>query len=158
MNASITDRDKLGLRGPVTSVVDEWSTTEFDHDGKILVWSGNTSHGRVERNVYDESGRLIRISGSNGDHTDEVRYDEQGRKTRIRHVPARPEQQSRAFGIAAWFDCTSEGDTLTDGGTVETMYNEHDQPGEARILDDEGTVLFQIAYTYDADGRLSRKS
>src|SRR5207302_9260091 len=92
---SVCDRDKLGLRGPVKSVVDEWSTTEFDRDGKIVEWSGNSSHGRVERKyIYDQSGRLVRISSSNGDRTDGFRYDEHGRKTRIRQVPARPEQGS----------------------------------------------------------------
>jgi len=58
----------------VKSVADEYSTTEFDRDGKILEWSGNTSHGRVERKyVYDDRGTLLRISGSNGDWVDEVR-------------------------------------------------------------------------------------
>ena len=34
-----------------------------------------------------------------------------------------------------------EGETLDDGGTVETTYNERDEPAEARILDDEGMGL-----------------
>lgn len=152
----VSDRERCGLHGPVKSVIDEWSTTEFDRDGKILEWRGNTSHGRAERTyVYDDNGRLIRISGS--DQVDEFRYDEQGRKKQIRQIPARPEQASRAYGIAAWFDCISEGDTLSDGGRVETMYNERDQPVDATILDDEGMVLFRIVHTYDADGRLSQE-
>jgi RHS Repeat len=158
IQAPVSDRERWGLHGPVKSVVDEWSATEFDQDGKILEWRGNTSHGRAERTyVYDENGRLIRISGSDGDQVDEFRYDEQGRKKQIRQIPARPEQGSRAYGIAAWFDCISEGDTLSDGGRVETMYNERDQPAEVRILDDEGMVLFRIVRTYDADGRLSQE-
>src|SRR5437016_11350968 len=43
----LSDRERSGLRGPVKSVTDDWSTTEFDRAGKILEWSGNTSHGRV---------------------------------------------------------------------------------------------------------------
>jgi hypothetical protein len=44
--------------------------------------------------------------------------------------------------MALWLGSTvSEGDTLSDGGTVEPTYNEPDQPGEARILDDEGMFL-----------------
>jgi hypothetical protein len=77
--------------------------------------------------------------------------------TRIRHVPARPDQQSRAFGVGAWFDRACEGEMLSDGGTVETTYNEHDEPVEATILDDEGVVLSRITYTYDADRRLSQE-
>ena len=49
IQAPVSDRETSGLRGPVKSVVDEYSATEFDQDGKILEWSGNTSHGRVER-------------------------------------------------------------------------------------------------------------
>jgi len=60
---------------------------------------------------------VIWIAGSNGDQVDKFRYDAQGRKTLIRQVPA-PEQGPRAFGIAAWFECISESDTLTDGGTI----------------------------------------
>jgi hypothetical protein len=142
IHSPISDRERGGLHGPVKSVVDEWSTTVFDQDGKILEWMGNTLRGRAERKYfYDGSGKLIRISGSDGDQVDEFRYDEHGRKTRIRHVPPQPEPGSRAFGIAVWFDATSEGDTLTDGGTVETMYNERDQPVEVRIRDDEGMVF-----------------
>jgi|SRR4029077_19542298 len=80
---TLSDRERDGLHGPVKSVADEYSTTVFHRDGKILEWSGNTSNGRVERKyVYDQAGRLIRISGSNGDWVDEFRYDERGRKTR----------------------------------------------------------------------------
>jgi hypothetical protein len=155
IRAPVSGRERCGLHGPVKSIIDEFSTTAFDRDGKILEWSGNTSRGRVERKyVYDQAGGLVRISGSNGDQVDEFCYDERGRKTRIRRVPARSNRPA-GYGIAAWFDCISEGDTLSDGGTVETTYNERDQPVEARILDDEGTVLFRIVYSYDADGRLS---
>ena len=154
----LSDRERYGLRGPVKSVIDEFSTTVFDRNGMVLEWSGNTSHGRVERKyVYDPDGRLIRISGSNGDHTDEFRYDENGRKTQIRHVPARPDVGSRAFGIGAAFHAVAEGETLDGGGTVETTYNEHDQALETKILDDEGLVLFRIVYTYKADGRMSQE-
>jgi hypothetical protein len=80
----LSDRERDGLHGPVKSVTDEYSTTVFHRDGKILEWSGNTSHRRVERTyVYDQAGRLLRISGSNGDWGDEFHYDERGRKTRI---------------------------------------------------------------------------
>jgi hypothetical protein len=152
------DRAHAGLHGPVQTVSDDWSTTEFDRDGKILEWRGNTSHGRVERKyVYDDGGKLLRISGSNGDWVDEFRYDEHGRKTRIRTVPSRPEPGHRAFGSGAAFDAVAEGETLEEGGAVETMYNERDEPVETRILDDEGMVLARIAYAYDADGRLSQE-
>ena len=139
-------------------MADEYSATEVDRDGKIVEWRGNTSHGRVERKyVYEQAGRLIRISGSNDDWVDEFRYDELGRKTRIRAVPSRADRGRHAFGVGAAFDATVKGETLQDGGTLETTYNEHDQPVEAKLLDDEGMVLARVAYTYDADGRLSQE-
>jgi hypothetical protein len=72
IQAPPSDRERFGLRGQVKSVADEWSTTEFDPDGKILEWSGNTSHGRVEhKHIHDDRGSLLPISGSNGDWVDE---------------------------------------------------------------------------------------
>jgi YD repeat-containing protein len=153
-----SDRERAELRGPVKTIVDDWSTTVFDRDGKILEWRGNTSRGNSERTYsYDENGKLIRITGSNGDQLDEFRYDEQGRMTQIRHVAARPERGAGAFGISVWFDAISEGDTLTDGGTVETTHNERGQPVERRIVDDEGMLLFRIVHLYDANGRLGEE-
>jgi hypothetical protein len=158
MNSSLlSDREKGGFRGPVKTIVGEYSTTVFDRNGKTLAWGGNTSHGRVERTyVYDTNGRLIRVSGSSGDDDDEFRYDGQG-KIQIRRVPSRPDLQSGAFGVSVWFDAISEGEGLTHGGTVETTYNERDEPVEKRISDEEGTLLFRIAYMRDQNGRLSRE-
>jgi hypothetical protein len=155
-SSSLSDREKAGLRGPVKTIVDNYSTTVFDRNGKTLEWRGNTLHGRVERTYVYENERLIRVTGRAGDHEDEFRYDGQG-KTQLRHIPARPDQQSRAFGIFVWFDAISEGDALTDGGTVETTYNERDQPVEKRVFDDEGTLLFRVEYVYHANDRLSEE-
>jgi len=115
-------------------------------------------HGQSERTYsYNENGKLIRITGSNGDQLDEFRYDEQGRMTQIRHVPARTERGARATGIEIYFEALSEGHTLTDGGTVETSYNERGQPVERRIVDDEGVLLFRMVHLYDANGRLGEE-
>ncbi len=155
---SLSDRERAELRGPVKTIVDDLSTTVFDRDGKILEWRGSTSHGRSERTYfYGENGKLIRITGSNGDQVDEFRYDEQGRMTRIRHVPARPERGDGAFSIRVWFDAVSEGEILTDGGTVETTHNERGQPVEMRIVDDDEMLLFRIVHIYDANGRLGEE-
>ena len=155
---SASDREKADLRGPVKTIVDDWSATVFDRDGKILEWRGNTSHGHSERTYsYDEDGRLIRITGSIGDHVDEFRYDEQGRMAQIRHVPARPERRNGAIGFEIVFEEVCEGDTLIDGGTVETSYDERGHPIERRVIDEEGTLLYRIDHTYDAKGRLAEE-
>jgi YD repeat-containing protein len=154
---SPSDRERADLRGPVRTIVDDWSTTVFDRDGKTIAWRGNTLHGHAERTYsYDENGNLIRITSSNSDQFDEFRYDEQGRMTQIRHVPARTEG-AKAYGIGIYFEAISEGHVLTDGGTVETSYNKRGQPVERRILDDEGMLLFRIVHLYDASGRLGEE-
>ncbi len=155
---SPSDRERADLRGSVRTIVDDWSTTVFDRDGKIIEWRGNTFYGHSEQTyAYDENGKLLRITGSN-DQLDEFRYDEQGRMKQIRHVPARTEGGgAKAFGIGIYFEAISEGHTLTDSGTVETSYNERGQPVERRILDDEGTLLFRIVHLYDASGRLGEE-
>jgi RHS repeat protein len=156
-STSSSDRERAELRGSVATIVDDWSTTVFDRDGKIIEWRGNTLYGQSERTYsYDENGKLIRITGSNGDQLDEFRYDEQGRMMQIRRIPARTEG-AKAFGIGIYFEAISEGDILTDGGTVETGYNERGQPVQRRILDDEGTLLFSIVHLYDANGRLGEE-
>ena len=152
----LSDCEKGGLRGPVKTIVDQYSTTVFDRKGKIIEWRGNTSHGRVERTYVYENERLVRIRGSSGDHDDEFRY-EGGEKTQIRRIPPRPDRKSLAFGVSAWFDAVSEGEALTDGGTVETAYNERDEPVEKKLFDDERTLLFRVVYIRDEDGRLSQE-
>ena len=153
-----SDREKAELSGPVETVVDDWSTTVFDRGGKILEWRGNTFHGPTKRTYsYDQNGRLTGVTGSSGDWVDEFRYDDQGRMTQIRHIPAQPEGRSAATGIGILFEVASEGDSLNDGGTVETSYNERGEPVERRIADDEGTLLSRILYSYDASGRLAEE-
>jgi hypothetical protein len=46
---------------------------------------------------------------------------------------------------------------LTDGGTVETTYNERDEPVEKKLFDDEGTLLDRVVYIRDENGRLSEE-
>lgn len=93
---SPSDREKAELRGSVRTIVDDWTTTVFDRDGKIVGWRGNTLHGPSERTYsYDENGRLIRITGSKGDQLDEFRYDEQGRMTLLRQAFAGTEAGPR---------------------------------------------------------------
>jgi len=153
-----SDRKKADLRGRVKTIVDDWSTTEFDREGRILEWRGNSVRGYTERKYsYDQNGKLIGITGSSEDQVDEFRYDEQGRMTQTRHVPARPEQRNVATGVEIAFEVIAEGASLVDGGTVETSYNESGQPVEKRIIDHQGLLLYRILHKYDANGRLAEE-
>lgn len=159
MNAPrVSDREKVSLRGPVKTIVDEYSSTVFDEDGKTVEWSGNTMHGHVVRTFhYDKNERLVRVTGNNNDHEDEFRYDGL-LKTQIRHIPPRPDAKHRAFGFGAWFDAACEGEMLKDGGAVETKYDERDQPFEKQVVDGEGLILFSAKYAYNPDGRLGSET
>jgi len=120
-HVSISDRERAGLRGPVRTCTDfhgdeteSMGKAEYALDGRLLVWRGRISGGsRVERIYsYNEAGRLIGITGGGADGTDEFRFDEQGRRTRVRTVPPRPDRQSVGAGVEIMFETTEEGDCL----------------------------------------------
>src|SRR5260370_11892310 len=109
---SPSDRERAELRGPVRTIVDDWSPTVFDRDGNVLEWRGTRCRGiRSERTPTTKKGKLIRITGHNGDQLDEFRYDEQRRMTQITRVPARGERANKATGIEVYFEAISEGET-----------------------------------------------
>ena len=58
IQAPPSDRERFGLRGQVKSVADEWSTTEFDPDGKILEWSGNTCTDVWSTSTFTTTGEV----------------------------------------------------------------------------------------------------
>src|SRR5271170_332363 len=69
-NVRLSDRERAGLHGSVKTFGDFIGTeaesmreVEYTADGRMLVWRGRLSTGRVE-NVYsyDETGRLISIT------------------------------------------------------------------------------------------------
>jgi hypothetical protein len=130
------------------------SEAEYAADGRLMVWRGRTLRGSVER-VYsnDAAGKLVSITGTGSDITDEVHYDDQGRRTEMRTVPPRPGRETNAFSTEIMFDVAEEGDDLNRGGTVTTRYNDDDQPVESLVRDTHGLLLTRITHNY-ADGRL----
>jgi hypothetical protein len=157
----LSDREKAGLRGPVKTCsaftadkVESMYDAEYDTDGRLLVWRNDVSNGsRVDQVYsYDGMGRLIGITGG-ADGTDEFHYDEQGKKTRVRTIPPRPEQQGMATGVDVMFELTEEGYGLNRGGSVTTRYNDDDQPIESLVRDAQRELLTKIVHNY-ADGRL----
>lgn len=162
-NGRLSDREQAGLRGPVKTCSDfnedeteSMCDAEYSVDGRLLVWRGRIDGGsRVERVYsYDGAGRVIGITGGGAYGTDEIRYDEHGRKTLVRTVPPRPDRQGSALGVGAMFEATEEDGWLVGGGTVTTRYNENDQPFETLVRDAHGELLTRIKHTYDAQGRL----
>ena len=154
-----SDRQRVGLRGDVRTCIGEFSITEFAEDGKILFWQGNICSGsKSERQYsYDNSGRILSIQGGTGDHTDNFQY-EHGRRKRIRTVPASPERERSAFfSVNVIFESTEEGEVLSEGGTVTTVFNDWDEPAESEVRDSEGHLLSRITHEYNPSGQLVKE-
>jgi RHS Repeat len=157
----LSDRERADLRGPVKTCsdfiendADSRSEAEYAIDGRLLVWRGRIFLDRVERVYsYDATGRVIGVTGGGADVSDKFHYDEQGRRTRVRTVPARPGQKGRMMASPMSFDFIEEGDLLCGGGTITTRYNDDDQPIESLVHDASGELLAQIVRNY-ANGRL----
>ena len=94
----LSDRERLGLRGPVKTCSDFFRDdaeptrdVEYAADGRLLVWRDNLLTGKVERVYsYDRMGKLISVTSSGADVTDEFHYDEQGKKTESEPFPCVP--------------------------------------------------------------------
>jgi hypothetical protein len=157
----LSDRERLGLRGPVKTCSDFFRDdaepmrdVEYAADGRLLVWRDNLLTGKVERVYsYDGTGKLISVTSSGADVTDEFHYDEQGKKTRVRTVPPRSPDRGAGLSGPFVFENAEEGDCLTGGGSVTTRYNDEDQPIESLVRDAHGELLGKIVHNY-TDGRL----
>lgn len=157
----LSDREKAGLRGAVKTYSDfgkdkaeSVRDAEYAADGRLLVWRDNLLTGKVERVYsYDGTGKLISVTSSSADITDEFHYDERGKKTRVRTVPPRPPDRGARLSDQFVFEHAEEGDCLTGGGSVTTSYNDDDQPIESLIRDAHGELLGKIVHNY-TNGRL----
>jgi len=117
----VSDREQAGLRGPVRTCMDfngdeaePRSGAEYALDGRVrLWWYARSSPGSRAETVYsyDDAGRL---TGVVGDHYhDEIQYDDQDRKTKVRTVRPRPERENMATGVDFIFEMMEE-----DGGHI----------------------------------------
>jgi hypothetical protein len=151
--------------------------TDYSPDGRLLghrvpfsVPSGDPFREALEIpdnvDVTDRLDRLDRLAQSyefydeqskktlclkRPDVVDEFHYDEQGKKTRIRTVPPRPNQPD--LEVMLEFEDAEAGGSLSGGGTVTTRYNENDQPIESLVRNSGGELLTKINHNY-TNGRL----
>jgi len=163
MHTVKTDRGRAGLRGPVRTCMDLHGDgaeprygVEFTSDGKLLLRHTRDSSGSRVDTVYsyDDAERLISVVGDH--YRDEIQYDAEGRKTKVRTVPPRPERQNYATGVGVMFEVIEDDGGLTGGGTITTRYNENDEAIESLVRDAQGEPLTRIIHEYDAEGRLVR--
>lgn len=92
-NAQISDRERAGLRGPVRTVSEDSTKTEYDQAGRLISnrWFANPGSESadsvsVETRTYDGSGRLLTDTSRIGNAAPVEKvysYDDQGRLLRI---------------------------------------------------------------------------
>jgi YD repeat-containing protein len=157
------------------------STTQYDADGRLLASSFSNSDGseRVTRYSHDASGRLLRTSsGVEGaaltditysydqqgrlenisdankpDNPVAYRYDERGRKSEIQIFRA-ADYRPKVVAGGSPFEAIGLVPNLPDGGSVITIYDEHDRATEVQVRDINGEVVNRAVRTYDARGRV----
>jgi YD repeat-containing protein len=129
-SSRISDREQAGLRGPVRTVSEDTTRTEYDPTGRLISnrWLANPGSessesietrsydgsGRLLRNTvrngggvvretiysYDDHGRLLRMVDRNGDRTS-FQYDAQGHKISVRDVAQKSHDRE---GVAVGLD------------------------------------------------------
>ncbi len=156
-----------------------WTKTEYSPDGKLLLRRVLNPDGSVSEltRSYDAQGRLLKIaSGVKGTKQSEeiyqydpkgrligstvdgqpsnttYEYDERGHKTKIQ----RADSSSFPVGtrVAYAVDGSMVGRNIPPGGTVATIYNEHDEPIEGQFRDAKGQIVTRIIFRYDANGNV----
>ena len=96
----------------------------------------------------------ITNSPHEGDRID-FHFDEQGRKTAIQSFDSKTLEraQTTAYAISAW-DAADSGAGVPVGGSIISIYDGHDEPAEARVLDPGGQTVSRFVRTFDANGRV----
>jgi hypothetical protein len=101
-------------------------------------------------------GRLVSITNSprEGDRVD-FHFDVQGRKTATQRFDSKTLEwaQKTAYAVSAW-DAAGSGAGVPFGGSIVSIYNGHDEPTEARVLDPAGQTVARFVRTFDANGRV----
>jgi hypothetical protein len=154
----LSDREREGLRGPVKICSDLGGDKEYAADGRLLVLRGFFSPSapgtkQVSSFSYDEAGTLISITCGSAKVTQELHYDEQGRKTIVRTVPPNLDDHIAAITVDIPTEVVEGGGLLRDGGRVTTRYNDDDQPIESLVHDAQGKLRTTIVHNY-AKGQL----
>ncbi len=177
--ASLSDRDKAGLRGRVNTVVDETTTRTYTPDGRILEertknfgseWvtsytyysdghlfktaSGNAGSTNISEiaYLYDEARRLVGLKA--GDKVQiNYQHDDKGRKSVIESFDSPP----RGFVNPAYipWENTDLGFTPSPGGTVTKLYNEQGVATGAQLRDAEapGPHCAEVRFGMSCDRR-----
>ena len=104
------------------------------------------------RYTYDDDGRLKSIADTTGKY--ETTYDyTNGQKRRTQPFPVMKSEPNVAVGTMQWEDSDLHIPPPS-GGTITTIYDDHDHPLEADIRDAGGTITMRLVRTYDEKGHI----
>jgi len=132
-------------------------TYTYDSAGRLVNKSSSRGLSDADRTstsyTYDDKGHLLAVKSRPGDAGAVYEYDNHDGKRRIEHLPVFTPQPQAAVGAISWEN--SDVYLLpSSGGTLTTLYDEHDRPAEGRVSDADGRMTMRIVRTYDAEGRV----
>jgi len=136
-----------------------WSTAKtYDIDGRLTkTICGNSGAPGVESvYIYDGTGRLVSITNSpHEDDRIDFHFDDQGHKTATQRFGSRTSERARttAYAVSVW-EAADSGAGVPVGGSIVSIYDGHDEPAEARVLDSAGQTVTRFIRTFDANGRV----
>ncbi|HPN53951.1 MAG TPA: Ig-like domain-containing protein, partial [Anaerolineaceae bacterium] len=155
LTQTVTDTVSFTLTTP------EQARFIFDEDGVLL--TRTNPQGQSFTYIYNEQGKLIRISADHDTRYIDLGYDEQGRIVSVTDYTGR--QVTYAYGAAGdlvsstdllgqtWrytYDSAHRLTQLIDPAGKETVTTEYDMSGRAyRQFDGAGNLMVQIVYNPD---------
>lgn len=153
------DGHLLQARTTQLSGPDYVTTYAYDSAGHLVKqtfgFDGQADTQQSSTFVYDDKGRITSTAYGSGTQTVRYEYGEQdGRKRRIEQLPTFETKPDTAVGGQQW----ENGDLHifpASGGTVTTIYDEHDRPIEAQVRDANDQVAMRIVRKYDEKGRMT---
>ncbi len=145
-----TDRENAGLRGPVSTNIEEdvlpggskqVTTTKYSPEGKLLT-------PKTEFTSVPEPGGHVTVRYENGIKTTIQTFDSKAHTAKLSHFYGEP--------LSPW-DSAAQGGGVPEGGNVTTLYDQNDQAAELQIRGADGTIILRFVRTYNANGRVTEE-
>lgn len=147
----------LESRTRYVSSPDYVTTYTYDTAGRLAsksTSSGSSDADRIDvAYTYDDKGRLLGVNPSKGNFGVTYEYDVHDAKLRVDHLPVFKLEPNTAVGMKPW-ESSDLAFLPPSGGTVTTVYDEHNRPVEGQVRDADGRLTMRISRTYDAEGRI----
>ena len=133
------------------------SRYDYAPSGQLLkITSGNQASTPKETTYsYDEQGRIRRITNLGWNEKPLLfHYDEQGHKTSTQTLTPQDYRPNMAVGGSP-FEALGMVPNLPGGGSMTTIYDDHDRPTEIQVRDAKDQLISHAVRTYDAQGHVT---